>query len=208
MVELSQKYDVPILEDDCYVDLKYEGDTVASLHSLDDTGRVMYVASFSKIIAPGMRLGYMTAPKELMDVARSIKSGGSVNSFAAYAVHRYSTGHLDAHIEEINDIQRVKRDAMVSSLGENFGSAAEWSEPKGGLFVWLKMREGTDTQSIRDKVLDEFDVGYHPGPNFAPDGVSGKNYARLCFGYNSPDEIREGVAQLAKAFEKYGVLDG
>ncbi|MCI0795498.1 MAG: PLP-dependent aminotransferase family protein [Chloroflexi bacterium] len=207
MLMLSHTYGVPILEDDCYVDLRYEGESVPSIYSMDDTGSVMYTGSFSKIIAPGMRLGYMTAPKPILDVARVVKSGGSVNQFAAWAVHRYATGHLDEHIVEINNIQRGKRDAMVAALGENFGSAAEWSEPAGGLFVWLKMQEEADLQAIRDKVLDAVDVGYQSGPLFAPDGVSGKNYARLCFGYNTPEDIREGIARLADAFAREGILN-
>jgi len=206
MVQLAQQHHVAILEDDCYVDLRYEGEPVTSIHSLDDTGAVMYVASFSKIIAPGMRLGYITAPRPVLDRVRAIKSGGSVNSFAAMAVHRYVTGHLDDHISDINTIQRTKRDAMVAALGENFGSSAEWSHPGGGLFVWLKMPEGTDITSIRDSVLEKYDVGYQAGPLFAPDGVSGRNYARLCFGYNQPEEIHEGIARLAEAFEKEGAL--
>ncbi len=96
---------------------------------------------------------------------------------------------------------------MVAALGENFGSAAEWSEPEGGLFIWLKMQEEADLQVIRDKVLDTADVGYQSGPLFAPDGVSGKNYARLCFGYNTPADIHEGIARLADAFAKEGVLN-
>ncbi len=206
MVRLSQKHGVPILEDDCYVDLRYDGEDVTSIHSLDDTGSVMYAASFSKIIAPGMRLGYLTAPREVLDVARAVKSGGAANQFASWAVHRYATGHLDGHIAEINDIQRAKRDAMLAALGENFGSAATWSRPEGGLFIWLEMPEDADITAIRDKVLDTADVGYQAGPLFAPDGVSGRNCARLCFGYNTPDEIHEGIARLAEAFEREGVL--
>lgn len=208
MVALSQQYDVPILEDDCYVDLRYEGRDVTSIYSLDDTGRVMYVSSFSKVIAPGMRLGYLTAPPELLERALAVKSGGSVNTFAAFAIHRYSTGHLHSHIEEINDIQRLKRDAMLAALEENFsGTGATWSRPQGGLFIWLQLPEGKDVVKIRDKVLETADVGYLAGPLFAPDGVSGKNCLRLCFGYNQPDEIREGIARLAQAFRKEGALD-
>lgn len=206
MVRLAQKYDVPIMEDDCYVDLRYDGQDVTSIYSLDDTGHVMYVASFSKIIAPGMRLGYMTAPREVLERALAAKSGGAVNLFAAFAVHRYSTGHLAQHIEDINQIQRAKRDAMLAALGENFGSGATWSRPNGGLFIWLKMPEEADLVKLRDVALDTADVGYIPGTMFAPDGVSGKNYARLCFGYNTPEEIREGIARLADVFEKAGVL--
>ena len=214
MLEVSQQYGVPIMEDDCYVDLRYDGEDVTSIYSLqelgdeggDDGGSVMYVGSFSKIIGPGMRLGYLTAPRELRERAQAAKSGGSVNSFAAFAVHRYSTGHLDTHIEEINEIQRAKRDAMLAALGENFGDRARWSQPDGGLFTWLQMPEDSDITAIRDRVLETDDVGYIAGPNFAPDGVSGRNCARLCFGYNTPEQIREGVARLAQAFESEGVL--
>ena len=207
MVALSQKYDVPILEDDCYVDLRYEGRDVTSIHSLDDTGRVMYVASFSKIIAPGMRLGYMTAPRQVLEQVLPIKSGGSVNTFASFAVHRYATGQLHSHIEEINDIQRTKRDAMLAALDEHFGGAgATWSHPQGGLFIWLQMPEGTDLAAIRDKVLETADVGYHPGHIFSPDQEAGKNCARLCFGYNTPADIKTGIARLAGAFRKEGLM--
>ena len=207
MVEIANRHGVPILEDDCYADLRLDGDVQpTSLHSLDDTDSTMYVASFSKIIAPGMRIGYVTAPSAVLDRALVAKSGGSANTFASYAIHRYSTGQLDAHIEEINDVQRAKRDAMLAALGENFGDRAEWSRPDGGLFVWLKLPDGADLASIRDDVLDKYDVGYHAGVNFAPDGVSGRNYARLCYGFNSPEEIHEGIAQLAQAFESEGAL--
>jgi 2-aminoadipate transaminase len=206
VLNVSQKYGVPIMEDDCYADLRYEGEDVTSFHALDDTNSVMYVGSFSKIIAPGMRLGYLTAPPELLSRALAVKSGGSANYFASFAIHRYVTGQLDGHIEEINGIQQTKRDSMLASLGENFGDKADWSNPEGGLFLWLRMKEEADLLSIRDKVLDDADVGYQPGPIFAPDGVSGRNCARLCFGYNTPAEIYEGIAALAQAFEREGVL--
>ena len=205
VVELSQRYDVPILEDDCYVDLRFEGEPVPSIHSLDDTGRVMYVGSFSKIVAPGMRLGYLTGPPEVLDRAAAVKSGGGVNQFAALAVHRYATGALREHVDEINDIFRVKRDAMVAALGENLGSQAAWSRPSGGLFVWLRMPPDSDLVETLDKALAA-GVGYQPGPMFAPDGESGRSYARLCFGYNTPEEIREGVAVLAEVFDREGLI--
>jgi 2-aminoadipate transaminase len=206
MVALAQQYDVPILEDDCYVDLRFEGQDVPALYALDNSGRVMYVASFSKIIAPGMRLGYMTAPRELLDHALAAKSGGSVNTFAAFAVHRYATGHLHSHIEEINDIQREKRDAMLAALAEHMGDRATWSRPEGGLFLWLQLPSGADAAAVRDQILAVDDVGYLPGPNFAADGQSGRNCLRLCFGYNTPAEIHEGIARLAQGLRREGVL--
>ena len=206
LLRLSQRYAVPVLEDDCYVDLRYEGEPVASIHSLDDGGHVIYVGSFSKIIAPGMRLGYITAPPEVLHRARVIKSGAGVNQFAALAVHRYATAHLTQHIGEINTVQVVKRDAMLAALAENLGPVATWSRPDGGLFIWLRMPENADLVAAHRAAM-KADVGYHPGPLFAPDGVSGKNHARLCFGYNNPQDIHEGVARLAGVFEKLGFLE-
>jgi 2-aminoadipate transaminase len=205
LLQMSERYGVPVLEDDCYVDLRYEGEPVTSIRSLDRGGRVMYVGSFSKIIAPGMRLGYMTAPPEVLDRAKAIKSGGGVNQFAALAVHRYATTQLQGHIAGSNTRLRAKRDAMLAALGESFGSAATWSRPEGALYVWLQMPEGADLAATQQRALDA-DVGYQPGPLFAPDGVSGRNYARLCFGYNTPAEIHEGIARLAEVLDRAGML--
>ncbi len=205
VLEVAYATGLPILEDDCYVDLRYDGEDVTSFHSLDDRGMVMYVASFSKIIAPGMRMGYLTAPAEVLDRARSVKSGGGVNQFAALTVHRYAMGDLDDHIVEANDLLRVKRDAMLAALGENFGSAAKWTEPEGALFIWLEMPEGVDLVDALP-AANEAGVGYLPGPGFAPDGVSGRNCARLCFGYNTPEEIHEGIARLAGVLEDLGMM--
>ena len=205
LVGIGERFDVPILEDDCYVDLRYDGDDVTSIRSLDGSGRVMYVGSFSKIIAPGMRLGYVATTPELLGRLLGIKGGAGVNQFASLAVHRYATSQLGGHIDKISGILRAKRDAMLAALGECFGPVATWSQPEGGLYIWLRLPEGADLVSALPDAL-EADVGYHPGPRFAPDGVSGRNYARLCFGYNSPEEIGEGVARLAEVCERRGML--
>jgi 2-aminoadipate transaminase len=206
LVRLAQTYGIPILEDDCYVDLRYEGHDIPSIYALDGTGHVIYVASFSKIIAPGMRLGYMTGPRPLLERALAAKSGGAVNTFAAFAVHRYATGQLHSHIEEIIDIQREKRDAMLAAMAEHFGDGATWSEPQGGLYLWVKLPEGADVVVVRDKILATDDVGYLAGTNFAADGVSGRNMMRLCYGYCTPAQIGEGIARLARALRREGVL--
>jgi 2-aminoadipate transaminase len=205
LVRLAQQYGVPILEDDCYVDLRFEGQDVTSIHSLDDSGLVMYVGSFSKIIAPGMRLGYLTAPPQILDIARTIKSGGGVNQFTALAIHRYAGNGLDDHISSTRNILLAKRNAMLAALGENIGSSATWSRPEGALYIWLQLREDADITTTHQSAMD-LDVGYHPGVNFAADGISGKNMARLCYGYNTPSEIHEGIARLADVFDQAGYL--
>ncbi len=207
IVRFSQKYDVPVLEDDCYVDLRFEGEPVASIYSLDDTGRVIYVASFSKNIAPGMRVGYAAGPAEVINRLTGLKRGGGLSQFLALALYRYCTEHLAGHIQDVCRILRGKRDAMLAALDENFGAAAAWSRPAGGLFIWLRMPEDADLQSVEQTARDA-DVSYRTGPAFAPDGVCGKNYARLAFGYNRPEEIREGIARLAGVFKKEGLLKG
>jgi len=207
ILRLSEEYNVPILEDDCYVDLRYDGGPIPSIRSLDDSGRVMYVGSFSKVVAPGVRLGYVTAPPEVMDRVRALKSGGGVNQLAALAVHRYAVSRLRDHVDDIRVVLRVKRDAMLAALGESFGPSAAWSHPDGGLYLWLQMPENADLAGACDAAI-KADVGYVPGPAFSPDGVSGRNCARLCFGYNTPQEIREGIARLAEVLADLGVLEG
>jgi 2-aminoadipate transaminase len=207
LLDLSRKHGIAVFEDDCYVDLRFDGEAVPAIASLDSSGQVMYVGSFSKTVAPGVRMGYFVGPEEIVGRMRSLrKTGGSgVNQLAALAIDRFARSGLDAHIGEINAVQRGKRDAMTAALGENFGDRAEWSTPEGGLYLWLKMPEGTDIASLRDKSLDA-GVGYQPGPMFAPDGVSGTNYARLCFGYNAQAEIHEGISRMAEVFSKAGAL--
>ena len=206
-VALAQRYGIPILEDDCYADLRYDGADVPSLYELDGSGLVMYVGSFSKTIAPGMRTGFMTAAPQLLTRAQSAKSGGPVPLFVTLAIHRYATEGLSSHIEEINDIQRQRRDAMLAGLTDHFTGGAQWSRPEGGLSIWVKFPEGKDVAAVRDKIFDATDVGYVAGPSFSPDRVAGRNYMRLSFGYNTPPEISEGMALLANAFRAEGILE-
>jgi len=205
LIEISQRQGIPILEDDCYVDLRYEGEKTPSIYSLDDSGSTMYVGSFSKILAPGMRMGYVAADAEVIARALAAKSGGGVNQFAALAIHKYATSGLDEHVHHLVEIQTEKRDAMLSALGETFGSSGTWSRPQGSLYIWLQMAGGVDLEATTNEAF-EAEVGYLPGPMFAPDGVSGKNFARLCYGYNTPEEIREGIERLGKVLEQRGDL--
>jgi len=203
ILEITRDHGIPILEDDCYVDLRFEGDAITSIHSLDDTGQVMYVGSFSKIVAPGMRLGYLVAPQEVRQRAISFKAGAA-NQFAALAVQEYLGSNLYSHIDDHNQALRIKRDAMVSALGENFGSAAEWTNPQGGLYIWMTMPSGTDLAAFQQQAFDE-GVGYQNGTMFSPEG-NGANCARLCFGHPDPKTITDGITELAHIMERHGIL--
>ncbi len=203
-LDICRRYGVPVFEDDCYVDLRFDGEDVTSFHSLDDNGQVIYVGSFSKILAPGMRMGYMVAPDEVLDRAMSFKGGGGVNEFAAMAIEQYLRESMYQHIDEENRALRVKRDAMIASLGENFGGSATWEVPQGGLYVWLEMPESVDLEAFQGQSFRE-GVGYYNGAMFSPAG-EGKNKARLCFGHPSADTVYQGVAELARIFHRHGLM--
>ena len=205
MLEVCQSHGVPILEDDCYVDLRFEGEDVTSISSLDDTGQVLYVGSMSKIIAPGVRMGYLVAPEVVRERALSFKSGG-VNQFAALAIEEYLRNHMYDHIDEENQALRAKRDAMLAALGEHFGNRATWSKPEGGLYLWLTMPEGTDLASFQDQSFNE-GVGYYNGTMFSPEG-NGAHMARLCFGHPTAQTVSDGIAELAAIFERNGIFAG
>jgi 2-aminoadipate transaminase len=206
VLEVTGKHNIPIFEDDCYADLRFEGEDVTSFYSLDDSGRVLYCGSFSKIIAPGMRMGYLVAPKPVIARAWSFKSGGAVSQFTALTIAELMKGGLEKHIEVQNRALAAKRDAMVAALGENFGSAVTWSVPEGGLYCWVKFPEGTDLAAVQEEIFDE-GVSYYNGSQFSPTG-EGSNYVRLCFGHPSVETIHEGVAEFARILDWKKVFPG
>ena len=206
VLEITGDHGVPVFEDDCYVDLRFEGEDVTSFHSMDDTGRVIYVGSFSKILAPGMRMGYMVAPPEVLHRALSGRSGGGPSQFSALAIEEYLKHNMYSHISEENEGLKVKRDAMLASLGESFGNAATWNAPEGGLYVWLQLPAAADLAAIQSQVMAE-GVAYYNGSQFSPEG-KGVNCARLCFGHPSAQTVYDGVAELARILERHGVLPG
>ncbi|MDP6667921.1 MAG: PLP-dependent aminotransferase family protein, partial [Dehalococcoidia bacterium] len=205
IIDIAHKYGMPILEDDCYVDLRFEGETQPAFRALDDSGIVIYVASFSKLLAPGLRLGYFTAAPDVMRRALGFKLGSGPSQFASIAIEGFLRNNLESHRDSFNPMLKSKRDAMVASLEENFGgSGATWSVPQGGCYCWLTMPEGSDITSIRDEVFEQ-GVGYVAGTNFEADqtGTIGKNCARLCFAFESIQNNTEGIALLAQLFKQH-----
>ena len=162
-------------------------DLPPAIRSLDDSGRTIYVASFSKNIAPGMRLGYVTA----------IKGTGGVSQFAAMAVHRFAQTGLDAHIDRARARLRAKRDAMLEA---HLGDRARWTHPPGGLFLFVQMLDGSDTVAAAERAAAR-GVLFAPGTHTSADGVSGRDRMRLCYGWNRPEEMAAGIAELTAALQ-------
>ena len=205
VLDVTARRRVPVWEDDCYVDLAFDGQEVpAAIRSLDDGGRTIYVASFSKNIGPGMRMGYVAAPPPLMERIAAVKGTGGVSQFTAMAVHGFAQTGLDAHIGRVRGLLRAKRDAMLAALDAHLGGRAHWTEPAGGLFVFVRMLDGSDTVEGSERAAAA-GVLFAPGPRTAADGVSGRDRMRLCFGWNRPEEMDAGIAALAAALQPAAV---
>ena len=205
VLDIARRHGMPIMEDDCYVDLRVEGETQPSFAGLDESGMVIHVASFSKLLAPGLRMGYVAAPEEIIRRALALKTGGRSNQFTALAIEGYLREHLEEHKENVRPLLREKRDAMVTALGEMFGgTGATWSRPEGGCYVWLTMPEHVSVKDLQPIAL-EAGVGFVAGDRFAPND-NGDHCARLCYAYESPRKNREGIELLAKVFEQNGAF--
>ena len=205
ILEIAHRHGVPILEDECYVDLRFEGEMQPAFRNLDDSGIVIHVASFSKLLAPGLRMGYITAAREVLRRAASCKVGSGPNQFASYAIEGFLRTRLDEHRARFNPLLKQKRDAMDEALGDNFSEVgATWSKPEGGCYTWLTMPEGIDITAPRDEIFAE-GVGYNGGVGFAPNG-DGQNCARLCFAFETPEKCYDGIAKLASLFKKRSLM--
>ncbi len=198
IVEVATRHGVPILEDDGIAEFRFEGDHVPAVAAVDDSGVVIHTGTFSKIIVPGMRIGYLIAQRPFLETIMPIKGTRGVTQFGALAVHRFATTRLDDHLERLNGVLRSRRDAMFASLAENFGATATWGTPEGGLYTWLTMQDDVDLVDAAGAAAER-GVTYDLGTNFATGDDPGRNKARLCFSFNTEEEIREGIALLADA---------
>lgn len=210
LVELATRYGVPILEDDPYGQLRYEGEHLPSLVSLDAelhgcangerslTGNVLYVSTLSKTLAPGLRVAWVVAPEDIIHRLVQIKQGADLHTSTfcqrvAHAVAR--EGFLDRHVRRIRDVYGTRRDAMLSALERHFPAGVTFTRPKGGLFLWVTLPKGLDTMRLLDHALAE-NVAFVPGAPFFPRG-GGQETLRLNFSYVGPEVIEEGIRRLA-----------
>ena len=207
MVELSQRYGVPILENESYADFRIDGDPLPpAMMGIDDQESVMYVSAYTKLLGCGLRLGYGVVPDPVRETLKKIGFGTSPSHLAAMTVHEYVKNHGEEYIEDVRDSLRAKRDAMLAALGEDFPSSCTWNRPAGGMMVWVRLPDGADTWAALDRAV-EAGVKYNPGPVFRA-ARDRHNYLRLTYSHNSPEEIREGVSILADVFQREGLFDG
>jgi 2-aminoadipate transaminase len=207
MVELSQGYGVPILENESYADFHIDGEPPPpAMMGMDDQDSVMYVSAYTKLLGCGLRLGYGVAPEPVLETLKKIGFGTSPSHLAAMAVHEYVKNHGEQYVQDVRASLRAKRDAMLAALGEDFPPGCTWNRPAGGMMVWVRLPDGADTWAALDKAV-EAGVKYNPGALFRATRDRG-NYLRLTYSHNSPEEIREGISILADVFQREGLFDG
>ena len=217
LLDLAREYDIPVIEDDPYGRLRFEGGHALPLRALDD--EVIYLGTFSKIFAPGLRLGWVIAPRPILAKFLLAKQAADLcgSAYAQTTAERYfADPRWRKTLQELTRAYAERRDAMVEALGEHFPAEARWTAPAGGFFVWVEMPSFLDLKSILAEAVER-GVTYVPGDAFFPDG-RGRNCMRLGFCYAEPAAIREGIARLAevledrlelyRAFAAAGVLPG
>lgn len=214
IVELADKYGVPIIEDDPYGRLRYSGDDIPTLAQLDSemrgqtncdyNGNVIYLSTFSKILAPGIRLAWVIGPHEAVSKMAQAKQGvdlntSTFNQLIAYEVGK--DGFIDKHLEVIKRVYHERRDVMLDALDEHFPQSITWTRPDGGLFLWATLPEGNDAAELMKEALKE-NVAYVPGGSFHPLG-GGDNTMRLNFSFSNPQTINEGIGRLARVLKTH-----
>ncbi len=199
LLELAVQHDLLVLEDDAYRELWFESPPPPSLLS-HGSGAVIRFGSFSKILAPGLRLGWLQTEPEFVARAKRtglLTSGGGINHFTAHVVAEFlRLGLLDAHVAELRAAYRERRDLLLAALSATLPEGCAWETPGGGFFVWVTLPETVDSAALLARA-EALGVAYVPGPRFFAEG--GQRYLRLAFSLLSPDEMARGAQRLGEA---------
>lgn len=198
LAAVARRYGVPVIEDDAYGLLRYDGEAPPAVRSFDPEW-VLYLGSFSKIMAPGLRVGWVVAPQAVVQRLSILKQGGDldVSNYAQRTLAAYLDTHpVGEHLAHLRAEYGARRDAMLEALEAHFPSTARWSRPRSGMFVWVEMPEEVDTTELLRRSV-EAGVAFIPGRAFcAAGGVHGGNALRLNFSHATPEKIREGIRRL------------
>lgn len=197
MLRLAAAYDIPIFEDDCYADLLWEGERPKAIRALDDSGRVIYCGSFSKSIAPALRVGYLVAEWEVLSRLLPLEPGAGSGALEQLTLAAFDVATFDDHVVGLQKTLREKSEVMIAALEEQFGASAEFKRPKGGIFLWITLPDEVNTSDLAVAAAAE-GVAINPGADWSTDPETGQHQLRLCFAHPSKDVIKEGVAKLAE----------
>jgi 2-aminoadipate transaminase len=202
MIDLAAEYETMILADNPYSELRYEGDRVKSIKYFDDEGYVIYLGTFSKVLAPGLRCAWMIGSEELIRKCVIAKQALDLctSTLSQYIAFEYiNRGYIDPHIEKIKKIYKEKRDLMLSAMDEYFPKEVEWTRPEGGLFTWVTCPSSIDTRQLFEDAIAK-KVAFVYGTPFYPIG-GGENTMRLNFSHATNADIKEGIKRLAEVIK-------
>ena len=206
LLDLAVELDIPIVEDTAYVALRFEGQALPPITALEvarrgsiDKARTIYCGTFSKVLSPGLRVGWIVAPKPMIRRLVLIKQASDLNNSTInqMVMHRLAEGAFDAQVTEARAHYRRRRDAMLAALETHMPKGVSWTRPNGGLFVWARLPDGVDTRQLLDRAVKEEGVAFVPGAAFYFDG-RGRNTMRLSYSLPSEAQIADGIARLAK----------
>ena len=197
LLKLSEEHDVPIFEDDCYADLTWEGLRPPALHAMSRTGGVIHIGSFSKSIAPALRVGYVVAGWQVLSRLLALKSDAGSGALEQMVLAEFCAPHFSEHIPKLRHSLRGKLEVLMETLNEQFGTAAEFDTPKGGIFLWVRLPDSVDTLKLFQSALAA-GVAINPGPEWSTNGAQSKSRMRLCFANPSEEEIRQEITRLAE----------
>jgi len=205
LLKLAEQYGVPVFEDDCYADLIWDGQRPPALYAMSKTRGVIHIGSFSKSIAPALRVGYIVAPWEMLSRMLALKTDAGSGALEQMVLAEYCAPHFTSHVPKLTRGLRAKLDTLMEALNEQFGTSAEFDDPKGGIFLWVKLPNNVDTLKLYQAALAA-GVAINPGPEWSTDKAYAGSRLRLCFASPSSEQIREGVAVLAEVCRReFGV---
>jgi 2-aminoadipate transaminase len=204
LVDLANRYDVIILEDSPYRETRFEGTSPPTIKSLDTEGRVIYLGSFSKILAPGLRLGWAVASVDIIEQLGLLKLAADTqcSTLNMAAVSLYLDSYdIESHIQDIRQVYRHKKDLMLDTIRAQFPDDVTFTDPQGGLFTWLTFPEAFDTETfMRDHALPDAKVAYVPGATFFPLSAE-QNHARISYSTQPDERIVDGISRLGAALK-------
>lgn len=205
ILNIAQAHSIPILEDECYSDLIWDGQRPPALYAMSKTGGVIHVGSFSKSISPAVRIGYVVAGWDVLSRMLALKTDGGTGALDQMILAEFCASEFNTHVKKLNTGLKAKLDTLTEALAENFGTAAEFVAPKGGIFLWVKLPDNVDTKKLYQTALAA-GVAINPGPEWSTNAEYSSSRLRLCFANPSHAAIREGVATLAEVCRRdFGV---
>jgi 2-aminoadipate transaminase len=212
LLRLARTYGVPIFEDECYSDLIWDGQRPPSLYALSQQagnpqGGVIFVGSFSKSVAPALRVGYIAAPWDIISRLLPLKTDAGSGALEQMVLAEFCSKHFDTHVPVLNAVLRRKLVTLMGAVDACFGTSAEFDDPKGGIFLWVKLPSHVDTHKLAQSALAE-GVAVNPGPEWSTNAAHGRRHIRICFASASEQELRDGVQKLAEICRReFGVPD-